>query len=142
MLAVILGFRYTNGHLVDRHYREQLRESSQAFQKTLSPSIRSYDIQLEHKGDTISATAQLDMVNESPKALDTILMTLNPGLKVEFVNQSGGPLNFRQDNHLLHITPTEPLQFEDSIVLTISYSGKIDEYRKGALRKPVQALDL
>jgi ABC-type transport system involved in multi-copper enzyme maturation permease subunit len=127
VLVVILGFSYTNGQLVDRNYRQQLRESSQEFRETLSPSIRSYDIQFEYKGDTISATAQLDMVNESPTALDTILMTLNPGLKVEFVNQSGGPLNFRQDNHLLHITPFEPLQFEDSIVLTISYSGKIDE---------------
>jgi len=127
VLVVILGFSYTNGPLVDRNYREQLKESSQAYRETLSPSIRSYDIQLEHKGDTICATAQLDMVNESPTVLDTILMTLNPGLKVDSIASSGNPLDFRQDNHLLHITPFEPLQYEDSIELTISYSGKIDE---------------
>ncbi len=127
VLVVILGFSYTNGPLTDRNYREQLRESSQEFRETLSPSIRSYDIQLEHKGDTICATAQLEMVNESPSALDTILMTLNPGLKVDSIASSGNPLDFRQDNHLLHITPFEPLQFEDSMGLTISYSGKIDE---------------
>jgi len=127
VLVVILGFSYTNGPLTDRNYRKQLRESSQEFRETLSPSIRSYDIQLEHKGDTICATAQLEMVNESPSALNTILMTLNPGLEVDSIASSGNPLDFRQDNHLLHITPFEPLQFEDSMGLTISYSGKIDE---------------
>ena len=127
VLVVILGFRYTNAQLVDRNYRQQLRETSQEFRETPSTSIRSYDIQLEHKGDRISATAQLDMVNTSPTAFDSILMTLNPGLKVDSIASSGNLLDFRQDNHLLHITPFEPIQFEDSIVLTISYSGKIDE---------------
>lgn len=127
VLVVTLGFSYTNGKYADRKYRQQLKESSQEFRKTQSTSIRSYDIQLEHKGEKISATAQLDMVNESPTALDSILMTLNPGLKVESVTQGSRPLNFRQDNHLLHITPTESIQSEDSIGLTISYSGKIDE---------------
>jgi ABC-type transport system involved in multi-copper enzyme maturation permease subunit len=127
VLVIILGISYTNGKYADRNYRQKLRESSQAFRETQSTTIRTYDIQLEHKGKRISVTAQLDMVNESPSPLDTILMTLNPGLKVESVTQNGGPLNFRQDNHLLHITPTEPIHFEDSIGLTISYSGKIDE---------------
>ena len=127
VLVVILGLSYTNGKYADRKYRQQLRISSQEFRETKKATVRSYDIQLEHKGKKISVTAQLDMVNESPSPLDTILMTLNPGLKVESVTQSGGPLNFRQDKHLLHITPTEPIHFEDSIGLTISYSGKIDE---------------
>ena len=127
VLVVILGLSYTNGKYFNRKYRQQLRISSQEFRETQSTTIRSYDIQLEHKGKKISATAQLDMVNESPSPLDTILMTLNPGLKVDSVSQGGKPLNFQQDNHLLHITPAEPIQFEDSIHLTISYSGKIDE---------------
>lgn len=127
VLALILGFSYTNGKYADRNYRQQLRESSQAFRETQSTTICTYDIQLEHKGKKISVTAQLDMVNESPSPLDTILMTLNPGLKVDSVSQGGKPLHFQQDNHLLHITSPEPIQFEDSIILTISYSGKIDE---------------
>ncbi len=126
-LALFLGFNYINGKFVDREYRQQLRESSQAFRETESTSIRSYDIQLEHLGDTIRAKAQLEMVNESRTSLDTILMTLNPGLKVESITEDGGPLPFKQVDHLLHITPQEPLDIEDSISVTISYSGKIDE---------------
>ncbi|MEE8377828.1 MAG: hypothetical protein V3R45_05615 [Candidatus Aminicenantaceae bacterium] len=127
VLAVILGFSYTNGKYADRTFRQEIRTSSQEFRETQTATVRSYDIQLEHTGEKISAAVQLDMVNESPHALDTILMTLNPGLKVESITEGSELLNFQQDKHLLLITPTEPLPSEDSILLTLSYSGKIDE---------------
>ena len=127
VLAVILGFSYTNGKYADRTFRQEIRTSSQEFQETQTAAVRSYDIQLEHKGEKISVTAQLDMFNETPSSLDTILLTLNPGLRVESITEGNEPLNFRQDNHLLHVTPTEPIHSENSISLTISYSGKIDE---------------
>jgi len=127
VLALILGFSYTNSKYADRNYRQQLRASSQEFRQTQTAAVRSYDIKLEHFGEKISATAQLEMVNESPFPLDTILMTLNPGLKVESVEDSRGKINFRQDNHLLHVTPTQPINSEASIRLKIYYAGKIDE---------------
>ena len=126
-LALILGFNYTNGKYGNRNYRQQLRAASQEFQKTQTATVRSYDIQLEHMDEKISATAQLEMVNESPSPLDTILLTLNPGLKVESITGSSGSLNFRQENHLLFVTPSQPVSSNDSIPLTLSYSGKIDE---------------
>ncbi len=127
VLAVILGFSYTNSKYADRTFRQEIRTSSQEFQETQTAAVRSYDIQLEHKAEKISVTAQLDMFNETPSSLDTILLTLNPGLRVESITEGNEPLNFRQDNHLLHVTPTEPIHSENSISLTISYSGKIDE---------------
>ena len=127
VLALILGFNYTKGKYGDRNYRQQLRAASQEFQKIETATVRSYDIQLEHTGEKISVTAQLEMVNESPSPLDTILLTLNPGLEVESISGSSGPLNFRQEEHLLQITPTQPVNSNDSISLKLSYSGKIDE---------------
>jgi len=127
VLAVILGFSCINGKNADRNYRQEIRASSLEFRETQTAAVRSYDIQLEHTGEKIRATAQLDMVNEFPSPLDTILMTLNPGLKVESITGSSGPLNFRQDNHLLFVTPSQPVNPNDSIPLSLSYSGKIDE---------------
>lgn len=127
VLALILGFSFTSGKYADRTFRRQLRESSQEFRETQTVAVRSCDIQLEHTGEKIAATAQLDMFNETQSPLETILLTLNPGLRVESVTQGGGPLNFRQDNHLLLVTPAQPVNSKDSINLTLSYSGKIDE---------------
>ena len=127
VLALILGFSYTNGKYADRTFRQQLRTSSQEFREIQTTAVRSYNIQLEHIGEEISVTAQLEMFNETQSPLDTILLTLNPGLRVESVSHGSGSLNFRQDNHLLHVTPTQSINSEDSIFLTLSYSGKIDE---------------
>ena len=127
VLVVILGMSFINGKYADRTFRQELKASSQEFRQTQTAAVRSYDIQFAYSGEKISVTAQLEMVNESPSPLDTLLLTLNPGLNVESVNQNGGPLNFRQDNHLLHVTPAESLNSEASIILTVSYSGKIDE---------------
>ncbi|MFC2167053.1 hypothetical protein ACFLQZ_03730, partial [Acidobacteriota bacterium] len=127
VLAVILGFNYTNGQFSDRNYREQIRISSAEFREIQTATVRNYDIQIEHTGENIKATAQLEMVNESLRALDTILLTLNPGLDVDSIIQDGGPINFTQDNHLLLLNPTHPIDSEDSIRFTVSYSGKIDD---------------
>ncbi len=127
VLALIFGFNYTNGKYADRNYRQQLRTSSQEFLETPTATVRSYDIQFEHTGEKISSTAQLDMVNKNPFPLDTILLTLNPGLKVESITSGNRQLVFRQDNHLIHVTPPSPVNSTDSIPLTLSYSGKIDE---------------
>ncbi len=127
VLTVIMGLGYTKGFNANRNYRQQLRESSQEFRNIQTTTVSTYDIQFEHSGETIRVSAQMELLNQSSTALDTILMTLNPGLEVESVNQIGNPLNFRQNKHLLHIAPQEPIPLKGSIELTISYSGKIDE---------------
>ncbi len=127
VLALILGISFTSGKFADRNYRQQLKASSQEFLETPTAKVQSCDIQLEHLGEKINANVQLELVNEHLDPLEILLLTLNPGLKVESVSSSSNPLFFRQDNHLLHITPTAPLPPGESIGLKISYSGKVDE---------------
>ncbi|MFA9455060.1 MAG: hypothetical protein ACERK6_14235, partial [Candidatus Aminicenantaceae bacterium] len=127
VLALVLGVSYTSGRYADRAFRSELKAASREFRGAQTAAVRSYDIRFEHSGEVISATAQMEMVNESPSRLDSLLLTLNPGLRVESVTQGGLPLDFRQDNHLLHVSPTEPIDPDGSIGLTLTYSGTIDE---------------
>jgi hypothetical protein len=85
------------------------------------------DISLHHEGDEIEATAKLVLANDSMAPLDSILLTLNPGLTVNAVSGDSGQFNFKRDNHLLWITPTSPVKPAELINLTILYSGSIDE---------------
>jgi len=126
-LALILGLSYTSGHYADRTFRQQLRAASQEFRGAQTAAVRSYDIRFEHTGEEISATVQMDLVNESPSRLDSIFLTLNPGLGIDSVTQGGLPLDFQRNGHLLHVAPSEPLDPEDSISLILTYSGAIDE---------------
>ncbi len=127
VLTLILGISYTSGKYADRNFRQQLKTSSQELINTPTAKVQSCDIQLEHLGDKIDATVQLELVNEHLDPLELLLLSLNPGLKVESVSNSGNPLAFRQNNHLLHVTLTTPLPPEEPIDIEISYSGKIDE---------------
>jgi hypothetical protein len=127
VLALVLGFSYTNGKYADRDYRHQLKASSQAVVDLPVLSVSDYTIELDHQEKNISAFADMKMTNESSTPLDSFWLTLNPGLEVHSMTRGGNPLNFQQDKHLIQITPESTLLPGDSIDLSITYSGKIDE---------------
>jgi ABC-type transport system involved in multi-copper enzyme maturation permease subunit len=127
VLALMLGLSYTSGKYADRDYRHQLRASNQAVMDSPVLTVFDYSIQLEHQGKNISATTDMKMRNDSSTSLDSVWLTLNPGLKVQSVSWEGNPLNFQQDKHIIRITPHSSVKPGDSIDLSIAYSGKIDE---------------
>ncbi len=126
-LALIFGFSYTSGKYADREFRHQLRTSSQAVLDSPALTVSDYSIQMEHQDEKISASTDMKMKNETSTSLDSFWLTLNPGLKVQSVAWEGNPLNFQQDKHLIKITPNSTIKPGDSIDLSITYSGKIDE---------------
>jgi len=126
-VALFLGMSTVKDKNADRAFRRQLRESSRGFTVTPTAKVNNYDIRIEHAGETISATVRLDMVNETSAPLDTLLLTLNPGLEIGSVEENGESLDFKRDHHLLLVRPREPVDIEGTLSLNISYSGKIDE---------------
>lgn len=126
-LALILGFSFTTGKYADREFRQQLRISNQTVVDLPVLTVSDYSIQLEHQDKNISVSADMKMTNETSSSLDSILLTLNPGLSVQSVALEGSPLNFQQDQHLIHITPNSTVNPGDSLDLSITYSGEIDE---------------
>ena len=127
VLALILGFSYTSGKYADRKFRQQLRTSNQAVVDLPVLTVSDYSIQLEHQEKIISASADMKMTNETSISLDSFWLTLNPGLEVQSVTREGNPVKFQQDNHLIQITPHSTVKPGDSIDLSITYSGEIDE---------------
>ncbi len=127
VLALILGFSFTSGKYADREYRHQLKTSNKAVENSPVLTVLDYSIQLEHQDKNISATAEMKMRNDSTAPMDSLWLTLNPGLKVQSVTWEGNSLNFKQDKNLIQITPNSTVNPGDSIDLSITYSGEIDE---------------
>jgi len=126
-LALIFGFSYTSGKYADREFRQQLRTSSQAIVDSPVLTVTDYSIQLEHQEKNIRVSSDMKMTNETSFSLDSFWLTLNPGLKVQSVSWEGSALTFQQDKHLIQITPNSTVKPGDSIDLSITYSGEIDE---------------
>jgi len=127
VLALIFGYSYTSGKYADRNYRHQLRASNQAVVDSPVLSVTDYTIDLEHQDTNIIVSVEMKMTNESAASLESLWLTLNPGLEVQSVSWEGRPLNFEQDKHNIQITPDSTVYPGDSISLSITYSGQIDE---------------
>ena len=127
VLALIIGLSYTRGKYADREYRQQLRTSSQTIVGVPALSVLDYAIGLEHEEQSIKASVNMKMTNETSVSLDSFWLTLNPRLKVQSVTQENQSLNFKQNEHLIEISPRSPINPGGSIDLSISYSGTIDE---------------
>jgi len=127
VLALILGSSYTSDKYADREFRQQLRTSSQTVVDSPALTVSDYSIQLEHQEKKISVSADIKMTNETSASLDSFWLTLNPGLEVQSLSWENSPLNFQQDKHLIQIFPKSTVKPGNSIDLSITYSGEIDE---------------
>jgi hypothetical protein len=125
--ALLLGHGYVKGKYSDRQYRDMLKTSSQGLTNIDTASVTSCDINLQHDGKKISVTAKLEMMNNSTNPLDSLLLTLNPGLTVSDVSGERGKLQFQRENHLLKIMPESPVKPNESVRFSVSYSGSMDE---------------
>jgi ABC-type transport system involved in multi-copper enzyme maturation permease subunit len=125
--AILLGHGFLKGKYADRQYRHLLKTASHEVHNINTASVTSCDITLRHEGDKITATAKLEMVNNSADPLDSFLLTLNPGLMVKEVSGDQGNLRFHRENHLLRITPDSPLKANETTRFSVSYSGSPDE---------------
>ncbi len=126
-LAVVLSLNYLRGNYAARDYRERLREQGLSAVNVPVPSVDKCSIRLDHNGTTLDVTTELAIINDKAVDIDSLLFTLNPGLKVEHVGSDTGSLRYRQENHLLWIMPPERLPPGSSAFLTVACSGRIDE---------------
>ncbi len=127
ILAFLFGFNSTRDLYADREFRQQIRDSNQKIVEMPVLTVSDYTIELGHLGETINASVNMKMTNETPISLDSFWLTLNPGLEVQSIHWEGTPLNFNQDKHLIHITLPSSVEPGDSLELNINYAGQVDE---------------
>jgi len=125
--AAWLSVQYWQGHTTDAQYRQHLRDLSAAATLESTPSVTSYDLEVEHHGSQIGVRAALEMVNSTKVTLDTLLLTLNPGLVVEEIRIDGELAEFTRDHHLLRVNSAPPIAQGATRRLDIQYAGQIDE---------------
>jgi hypothetical protein len=125
--ATWLSMQYWAARAATTQVRAQMRELSALASTTPMPSAISYDLQVDHQGRQIAVEADLILRAPAEVALDTLLLTLNPGLRVEELTIDDEPASFTRDHHLLRVHLAQSLAAADSCRLKIRYRGQIDE---------------
>lgn len=118
-------------------YSEHIAVRTSAFRKALSeertriadrraPRVLHYHfaIELLSGRSSLSATVGMDLVNPYEERLDTLYVSLNPGLTINAVNGSNGPLPYDHDLGIVRIPSALPAG--DTMRVELVYDGEID----------------
>ena len=126
-VAVLLFAVYTRGKTADVGFRAELKARSVEPASRPAMTLDVCDIRMKTEGRSISAEADLTLANRTGAPIETVLLTINPGLKIKEVRGAAAPLAFEQRDHLITIRPGPSVEPGGDIRLTLSYAGEIDE---------------
>ncbi len=121
--GVILGFIYVSNINSEEHHRTEMVALNNHNAAMKQIMVQSCDIDLEHLGDQISATATLQLKNTEKEEMREFVLTLNPGLEVTQLTGA----RFTRELQLIRIQSDKALQSGDSMKISVQYKGKIDE---------------
>ena len=127
-LAVGLYF-YMDAEAQDRTaYRNSQLEQQEAVANIPVAEITHYDLALTLWGEeplVASGTIRLKNSHESP--LDTLILSLNPGFKIQSLTRGdGGAIAWERTGSVISVLPDNPLQSERELDLVLAYAGDID----------------
>jgi hypothetical protein len=121
--GVLLGIIYINTISNEENHRKEMVSINDKFANLKVVQIKSCEIDIEHLGEQISASASLKIKNTNKEAVNEFVLTLNPGLEV--VNLTGA--GFTREMQLIKVKPEKTMQSGDSIQISLQYKGTIDE---------------
>ena len=121
--GVFLGFTYIRNISKEEQHRKEMVALNNRFANLKIIHIQSCEINLEHLGDQIDATAILKLKNTEKEPLSEFVLTLNPGLEIQQLSGA----QYSRELQIIRIKPDKTLQSGDSLQISIQYKGNIDE---------------
>lgn len=126
-LGSYLTFLHLNRFQVNELVRENYIKLNNELTSIPIVSVLSHHIELKHTGEQIESTSTITVKNNTVSGIDELIFNLNPALEIGEVKQNGKSLEFERKLHILKIFAESKLEVGDSMVLSISYKGNIDE---------------
>lgn len=125
ILGMAMGVCFWQGNIINANARMRYRNVYAHYADIPKAYLLSESISLEQDRKTIQATATLKLQNQTTQTQEKILLFLNPHLKVNEIKSGGIPLDFKREEQVIEIKHN--ITANDTLTLTISYSGGIDE---------------
>jgi ABC-type transport system involved in multi-copper enzyme maturation permease subunit len=123
ILGIGLAYVYINQINVQDERRKEMLALNNKYAELPVVSVKSCNLELEHKGDVISAKAELQIKNENQQPVNDFVLTLNPGLEITDLHGA----KYTRELQIIKISPSNTLQPEATLDIKLSYKGKIDE---------------
>ncbi len=122
-LASFFSVSYVTQYFQHKNVRAQILNLNEQYKSHPIVSVKNCNLNVEHLGNIIQATAVLNIQNTTGKKSTELVFSLNPGFKVKSVSIDNTSLEFKQNQHLLIITDSGGIAAGDTKTLTVNYSG-------------------
>jgi len=124
--GLYLGNKHVSTFVKQQQLREDMRALNDANMEVKHLKTESYQINLNHKGNSIEINAKLKVSNPTIQSIDHFIYSLNPGLKISRVSYNGQVIEPKINLHLIDFTG-HTLQAGEVAELEFVYSGTLDE---------------
>ncbi|HAH26113.1 MAG TPA: hypothetical protein DCL77_20520, partial [Prolixibacteraceae bacterium] len=121
-----LGEMHVSTFVNNQKLREQIRTLNDANSSVPRLKVESYQLEVNHKGNSLEVTAKLKVSNPHTESVDHFVFSLNPGMKVTKVSVNGQEASPKRDLQLIEFTGTK-LESGETADIEFTYSGSINE---------------
>ncbi len=127
VVALASGYRHVMITRTENALRQRLTALNDARAGGPMATVVTHTIDVEHREKKIFLTSRMLLRNDNDTLLDTLVMSLNPGLRIQNITARGGKVSWRRDLHLLLVKPPQPMTPGDTLTLALRYAGTIDD---------------
>ncbi len=109
-------------------YRQSLLARQEAVAHIPAAAITHYDLAITLLGKyPLAASGTITLKNPHEAPLDTLILSLNPGFKIQSLTRGdGGAMTWTRQGSVIRVLPGDPLLSERELDLTLAYAGEID----------------
>jgi ABC-type transport system involved in multi-copper enzyme maturation permease subunit len=122
-----LAWNHVNRFMVRDHVRAQAIELNNYYSVKPAADIVTHQIKLKHVGESIESVSSFTLVNNNSANIDSLVLSLNPGLVITGATVNGQQVNVNRKQQIALLPLQSPMKHSDSVKVEMNYSGVIDE---------------
>lgn len=122
-----LAYSHINNFRQTEKFRAEAVELNNEYVKVKTPSTLSQSIVIEHKAQSIEATSEMTLKNESDEAYQKLVFSLNDGLQISGLKLNGTETPFLREKHLVIVSDKVNMDPGEEIKIEFIYEGNINE---------------
>lgn len=123
--ATFLSTRVIKHMTLRQEVQQNIHAMNEAYEKHPFLDIKNYKLNINHLGSEIEVTTDIKAKNENQKVIDTIVLTLNPGFRVNEIAVNNNKTDFIQKHQLLLIPHS--VEKNEDVFINVKYKGVVDE---------------
>ena len=123
LLVAMHGFNTLYSHSSNKqNQRDAMVALSARYFNYPSPEMLHASIEATH-GEVFSVKSELTLLNSTGVPIDTLILSLNPGFKVQKIEMNQAEVSFTQEKQIIIMVLPESMNTDQKAVVAVSYQG-------------------